>query len=158
MIAHYAACISASCIWAVSTVAATKQVEPKDAPKGGINWYWADWALLQYCRCTYYNVCGRIIQLAGIICIIGIIINNLVAFIALAVFVPSMPATENTASGKPFADPEKGQLWVNYLLPLLWLRVCSLLTDYLAEYLGKISHMSGGQIQPDAVTVLAVQV
>lgn len=129
--------------WAVATVAASKQVEPKDAPKavsvvlGGLSIA----TVLGVPMTTYV---AELFNWQASFLVSGII--NLVAFAALAFFVPSMPVTEKTSVQNQLAILRKGQLWVNLVATLIMIAGMFSTYGYLAEYLGKIAHMSGGQI------------
>jgi predicted MFS family arabinose efflux permease len=129
--------------WAVATVAAAKQVEPKDAPKavsvvlGGLSIA----TVLGVPMTTYV---ADLFNWQASFLVSGII--NLIAFAALAFFVPSMPVTEKTSVQNQLAILRKGQLWVNLVATLIMIAGMFASYGYLAEYLGKIAHMSGGQI------------
>ncbi len=129
--------------WAVSTVAAAKQVEPKDAPRA-VSVVLGGLSIATVLGVPITTYVAELFNWQASFVLSGII--NLVAFIALAVFVPSMPVTENTASESPLLILKKGQLWVNLFATLVMIAGMFATYGYLAEYLGKISHMSGGQI------------
>lgn len=129
--------------WAVSTVAAAKQVEPKDAPRA-VSVVLGGLSIATVLGVPITTYVAELFNWQASFVLSGII--NLVAFIALAVFVPSMPVTENTASESPLLILKKGQLWVNLFATLVMIAGMFSTYGYLAEYLGKISHMSGGQI------------
>jgi MFS transporter, DHA1 family, inner membrane transport protein len=129
--------------WAVATVAASKQVEPKDAPKavsvvlGGLSVA----AVLGVPITTYvaelYNWQASF-YLSGLI--------NLIAFAGLIAFIPSMPVKENVTAENQLKILGKPQLWVNLVATLIMIAGMFATFGYLAEYLGKISNMSGGHI------------
>lgn len=129
--------------WAVATVAASKQVEPKDAPKavsvvlGGLSIATVLGVPITTYVADLFNWQASFL-LAGII--------NLVAFAALVFLVPSMPVTEKTSVQNQLIILRRGQLWVNLVATLIMIAGMFATYGYLAEYLGKISHMSGGQI------------
>jgi len=129
--------------WAVATVAASKQVEPKDAPKavsvvlGGLSIATVLGVPITTYIADLFNWQASFL-LAGLI--------NLVAFAALVFMVPSMPVTEKTSVQNQLVILRKGQLWVNLVATLIMIAGMFATYGYLAEYLGKISHMSGGQI------------
>ncbi|MBO9566456.1 MAG: MFS transporter [Niastella sp.] len=129
--------------WAVATVAASKQVEPKDAPKavsvvlGGLSIATVLGVPITTYVADLFNWQASFL-LSGIV--------NLVAFAALAFFVPSMPVAEKTSIKDELVILKKGQLWVNLTATLIMIAGMFSTYGYLAEYLGKISHMSGGQI------------
>lgn len=129
--------------WAVSTVAAAKQVEPKDAPRA-VSVVLGGLSIATVLGVPITTYVAELFNWQASFVLSGVI--NLVAFIALAVFVPSMPVTENAASESPLLILKKGQLWVNLLATLVMIAGMFSTYGYLAEYLGKISHMSGGQI------------
>ncbi|MRG45527.1 MFS transporter [Chitinophaga sp. SYP-B3965] len=129
--------------WAVATVAASKQVEPKDAPKavsvvlGGLSVA----AVLGVPITTYvaelYNWQASFI-LSGLI--------NLIALAGLMAFIPSMPVKENVTPENQLKILRKPQLWVNLGATLIMIAGMFATFGYLAEFLGKISHMSGAHI------------
>lgn len=129
--------------WAVATVAASKQVEPKDAPKavsvvlGGLSVA----AVLGVPITTYvaelYNWQASFL-LSGLI--------NLIAFAGLVAFIPSMPVKENVTPENQLKVLRKPQLWINLGATLIMIAGMFATFGYLAEYLGKISHMSGAHI------------
>lgn len=129
--------------WAVATVAASKQVEPKDAPKavsvvlGGLSVA----AVLGVPITTYvaelYNWQASF-YLSGLI--------NLIAFAGLVAYIPSMPVKENVTPENQLKILGKPQLWVNLVATLIMIAGMFATFGYLAEFLGKISHMSGGHI------------
>lgn len=129
--------------WAVATVAASKQVEPKDAPKavsvvlGGLSIATVLGVPITTYVADLFNWQASFL-LAGII--------NLVAFAALVFLVPTMPVTEKNSVQNQLVILRKGQLWVNLVATLIMIAGMFATYGYLAEYLGKISHMSGGQI------------
>lgn len=129
--------------WAVATVAAAKQVAPKEAPKavsvvlGGLSIATVLGVPITTYVADLFNWQASFL-LSGII--------NLIAFAALAFFVPSMPVTEKIAVRNQLVILRKGQLWVNLVATLIMIAGMFATYGYLAEYLGKISHMSGGQI------------
>lgn len=129
--------------WAVATVAASKQVEPKDAPKavsvvlGGLSIATVLGVPITTYAADLFNWQASFL-LSGVI--------NLIAFAALAFFVPSMPVTEKTSTQNQLAILRKGQLWVNLVATLIMIAGMFASYAYLAEYLEKVSHMSGGQI------------
>lgn len=129
--------------WAVATVAAAKQVEPKDAPKavsvvlGGLSIATVLGVPITTYVADLFNWQASFL-LAGII--------NLIAFAALAFFVPSMPVTERTSLQSQLVILRKKQLWINLFATLIMIAGMFSTYGYLAEYLGKISQMSGGEI------------
>jgi predicted MFS family arabinose efflux permease len=72
---------------------------------------------------------------------------NLLAFASLALFVPSMPVKEADASPKSQLKLlGSAQLWIKLLTATIILAGMFATYGYLAEYLNKVSHMSGAQI------------
>ncbi len=129
--------------WAVATVAASKQVAPKDAPKavsvvlGGLSIATVLGVPITTYMADLFNWKASFV-LSGII--------NLIAFAALALFVPSMPVKENTSSGEQLKVLKRGQLWVNLFATLVMIAGMFSSYGYLAEYLGKVTRMNGGAI------------
>lgn len=129
--------------WAVATVAASKQVDPKDAPKavsvvlGGLSIA----TVLGIPITTYVS---ELFNWQASFILSAII--NFIAFVALAFMVPSMPVTEKVSTKSQLVILRKGQLWVNLVATLIMIAGMFASYGYLAEYLGKISHMSGGEV------------
>lgn len=129
--------------WAVATVAAAKQVEAKDAPKavsvvlGGLSVA----TVLGVPITTYIS---ELINWQASFVVSGVI--NLIAFVALLAFVPSMPVTENQSVKSQLVILKKGQMWVNLVATMIMIAGIFATYSYLAEYLGKISNMNGTQI------------
>jgi predicted MFS family arabinose efflux permease len=129
--------------WAVATVAAAKQVEPKDAPKavsvvlGGLSVA----TVLGVPITTYIS---ELINWQASFVVSGVI--NLIAFAALLAFVPSMPVTENQSVKSQLVILKKGQMWVNLVATMIMIAGIFATYSFLAEYLGKISSMNGTEI------------
>ncbi|MCS3797573.1 MFS transporter [Niastella sp. OAS944] len=129
--------------WAVATVAASKQVEPKDAPKavsvvlGGLSVA----TVLGVPITTYIS---ELVNWQASFYVSGVI--NLIAFAALLAFVPSMPVTENQSVKSQLVILKKGQMWVNLVATMIMIAGIFATYSFLAEYLGKISSMNGTEI------------
>lgn len=129
--------------WAVATVAAAKQVEPKDAPKavsvvlGGLSVA----TVLGVPITTYIS---ELINWQASFVVSGVI--NFIAFLALLAFVPSMPVTENQSVKSQLVILKKGQMWVNLVATMVMIAGIFATYSFLAEYLGKISKMNGTEI------------
>jgi DHA1 family inner membrane transport protein len=129
--------------WAVATVAASKQVEPKDAPKavsvvlGGLSVA----TVLGVPITTYIS---ELINWQASFVVSGVI--NLIAFAALLAFVPSMPVTEEQSVKSQLVILKKGQMWVNLVATMIMIAGIFATYSFLAEYLGKISSMNGTEI------------
>lgn len=129
--------------WAVATVAASKQVEPKDAPKavsvvlGGLSVA----TVLGVPITTYV---AELINWQASFILSGVI--NLIAFVALAALVPTMPVDEDAAPKGQLKALRRGQLWVNLMATMIMIAGMFATYGYLAEFLGKISRMSGKEI------------
>lgn len=129
--------------WAVATVAASKQVEPKDAPKavsvvlGGLSVA----AVLGVPITTY---AAELFNWQASFILSGII--NLIALAGLMAFIPSMPVKESVTSEDTIKVLRRPQLWINLVATLIMIAGMFATFGYLAEYLGKISHMSGAHI------------
>jgi DHA1 family inner membrane transport protein len=130
--------------WAVSMTAASKQAGPKDAPKAiaivmaGLSVATVLGVPLTTYMADLFNWRASFILAAFI---------NLLAFGALAMFVPSMPV--NAADASPKSQVKilgSVQLWIRLLTSTIMLAGMFATYGYLAEYLSKVSHMSGVQI------------
>lgn len=130
--------------WAVSITAAAKQAGPKDAPKAiavvmaGLSIATVLGVPITTYMADLFNWRASFVLSAAI---------NLVAVAALAIFVPSMPVSEKQESHgsqiKILRDPH---LWVKMITATMILAGMFATYGYLAEYLDKVSHMSGAQV------------
>jgi DHA1 family inner membrane transport protein len=129
--------------WAVSTVAAARQVEPKDAPKA-VSVVLAGLSIATVLGVPLTTYVSELINWKASFWVSGVI--NLVAFAALAAFVPSMPVTEKQSVKSQLVILRKGQMWVNLIATMIMIAGIFATYSYLAEFLGKISSMNGKQI------------
>ncbi|MFT3827850.1 MAG: MFS transporter [Chitinophagaceae bacterium] len=129
--------------WAVSTVAAAKQVEPKDAPKA-VSVVLAGLSVATVLGVPITTYIAELFNWKASFILAGAI--NLLAFAALAMFVPSMPVTEKTSSASQLQILKKKQLWVNLLATMIMIAGMFSSYGYFAEYLGKITKMSGSEV------------
>jgi Arabinose efflux permease len=129
--------------WAVASVAAARQVVPKDTPRavavvtGGLSVA----TVLGVPLTTYV---AELVNWRASLLLSGAI--NLGAFAALVAFVPSMPVKEKLSVKSQLKIVRNGQLWVNLFATLIMIAGMFSTYGYMAEYLGKISHMNGTQI------------
>jgi DHA1 family inner membrane transport protein len=130
--------------WAVSMTAASNQVGPKDAPKAiaivmaGLSVATVLGVPLTTYMAELFNWRASFILAAFI---------NLLAFTALATLAPSMPATVTKSDGVSRTSIlSSAQLWIRLLTATIILAGMFATYGYLAEYLDKISHMTGAQI------------
>jgi DHA1 family inner membrane transport protein len=130
--------------WAVAITAAAKQAGPKDAPKAiaivmaGLSVATVLGVPLTTYMADLFNWRASFVLSAAI---------NLLAFTALAVFAPSMPVTGKQASSKSQLNIlHSVNLWIKLLASTLILAGMFATYGYLAEYLAKITHMTGAQI------------
>lgn len=129
--------------WSVATVAAAKQVAPKDAPKAvAVVLAGLSTATVLGVPLTTY-VAGLLNWRYSFI-VSGII--NLVAFIALATLVPSMPVKERASIKGQLVVFQNKQLWIALFSMLIMAAGMFATYGFLAEYLGKISHMNDAEI------------
>ena len=129
--------------WAVATVAAAKQVEPKDAPKA-VSVVLAGLSVATVLGVPITTYVAELINWKASFVVSGVI--NLIAFVALMAFVPSMPVTEKQSVKSQLVILRKGQMWVNLIFTMVMIAGIFATYSYLAEYLGKISSMNGKQI------------
>lgn len=129
--------------WAVATVAAAKQVEPKDAPKA-VSVVLAGLSVATVLGVPLTTYVSELINWKASFWVSGVI--NLIAFAALSAFVPSMPVTEKQSIKSQLVILRKGQMWVNLIATMIMIAGIFATYSYLAEYLGKISSMNGKQI------------
>lgn len=129
--------------WAVATVAASKAVEPKDAPKA-VSVVLAGLSIATVLGVPITTYVADLFNWKASFVLSGII--NLIAFAALALFVPSMPVDEHVSTKSQLKILGKGQLWVNLFATLIMIAGMFSTYGYLAEFLGKVSHMNGAKI------------
>jgi len=129
--------------WAVATVAASKQAEPKDAPKA-VSVVLAGLSIATVLGVPITTYAADLFNWKASFVLSGII--NLIAFTALLLYVPSMPVKEHTSSGEQLKVLKKGQLWVNLVATMVMIAGMFSSYGYLAEYLGKVTKMGGGAI------------
>jgi MFS transporter, DHA1 family, inner membrane transport protein len=129
--------------WAVATVAASRQVEPRDAPKA-VSVVLAGLSIATVLGVPLTTYIAELINWKASFWVSGVI--NLIAFAALAAFVPSMPVTEKQSVKSQLVILRKGQMWVNLIATMIMIAGIFATYSYLAEYLGKISSMNGKQI------------
>jgi DHA1 family inner membrane transport protein len=130
--------------WAVAITAAAKQAGPKDAPKAiaivmaGLSVATVLGVPLTTYMADLFNWRASFVLSAAI---------NLLAFTALALFAPSMPVTGEQASPRSNLKILRSvSLWVKLLATTLVLAGMFATYGYLAEYLDKVTHMTGAQI------------
>ncbi|MFB5762719.1 MFS transporter [Paenibacillus medicaginis] len=70
-------------------------------------------------------------------------IVSVIAFIGILVWLPSMPVKERMSLGKQLGILRKPQLWLTLLIVVMIFTAMSSVYSYFAEYLGKVTHMSG---------------
>jgi predicted MFS family arabinose efflux permease len=129
--------------WSVATVAAARQVEPKDAPKA------VSVVLAGLSTATVLGVplTTYVADLAGwrySFIVSGVI--NLIACLALLTLVPSMPVKEKPSVKAQLKALNSKQLWLNLIATMLMVAGMFSSYSYLAEFLEKITHMNGAQI------------
>lgn len=130
--------------WAVSMTAASKQAGPKDAPKA-IAVVMAGLSVATVVGVPLTTYVAELFNWHASFYLSAFI--NLLAFGALALFVPSMPVKEADASPKSQAKILRSpQIWIKFLTATIILAGMFATYGYLAEYLSKISRMNGAQI------------
>jgi predicted MFS family arabinose efflux permease len=130
--------------WAVSMTAAAKQAGPKDAPKA-IAIVMAGLSIATVLGVPLTTYMADLFNWRASFILSAVI--NLLAFAALALFVPSMPVTNEQANSQSQVKMLRSvQLWVKLLTATVILAGMFATYSYLAEYLEKVSHMNGAQI------------
>lgn len=130
--------------WAVAMTAASKQVEPKDAPKA-IAIVMAGLSIATVLGVPLTTYVADLFSWRASFVLSAVI--NLFAFAALAIYVPSMPVNEKRANPKSQLKILSSiQLWTRLLTSTMILAGMFATYGYLAEYLSKVSQMSGAQI------------
>lgn len=143
MVARILPAILHPVFWSVATVAAARQVEPKDAPKA------VSVVLAGLSTATVLGVplTTYVADLAGwrySFVVSGVI--NLIACLALLTLVPSMPVKEKPSVKSQIKALNSKQLWLNLVATMLMVAGMFSSYSYLAEFLEKITHMNGAQI------------
>lgn len=129
--------------WAVSMSAAAKQAGPKDAPKA-ISVVMAGLSVATVLGVPITTYMADLFDWRASFVLAGII--NLVAFGALALFVPSMPVEEKPSAENQVRVLDKPQVWFKLFTSLIIVAGMFATYGYLAEYMNKISHMNGTEI------------
>ena len=130
--------------WAVAITAAGKQAGPKDAPKA-IGVVMAGLSLATVLGVPLTTYMANLFNWQASFILSAVI--NLLALIALALFVPSMPvAAQQPGPKNQIKILSNVSLWVKLLTSTLVLAGMFATYGYLAEYLDKITHMTGAQI------------
>jgi multidrug resistance protein len=144
MIARILPAFLHSVFWAVSLSVAAKQAGPKDAPKAistviaGLSVATVLGVPLTTYMADLFSWRASFVLSAGI---------NLLAFMALALFVPSMPVNKYQAGPKSQVNVLRSvNLWIKLLASTIFVAGIFATYGYLAEYLNKVSHMNGSQI------------
>lgn len=70
-------------------------------------------------------------------------IVSVIAFIGILVWLPSMHVKDRMSFGKQLGILRKPQLWLTLLIVVMIFTAMSSVYSYFAEYLGKVTHMSG---------------
>lgn len=73
-------------------------------------------------------------------------IVNAIAWIAISIFIPSMPVKEKLSYGSQLSILKKPLVWLSILTVILINSAMYAVYSYFAEYLDQVSHMSGKQI------------
>jgi len=129
--------------WAVSIATAAKQAGPKDAPKA-IAVVMAGLSVATVLGVPITTYMADLFNWKASFLLAGFI--NLIAFGALALFVPDMPAEKQQSAKKQVAILAEPQIWVKLLSTLIILAGMFTTYGYLAEFLGRISRMSAVEI------------
>jgi predicted MFS family arabinose efflux permease len=129
--------------WAVSMSVAAKQAGPKDAPRA-ISIVMAGLSVATVLGVPLTTYMADLFNWKASFLLAGLI--NLVAFAGLALFVPSMPVKEERSAQNQVKILGSLQLWIKLSITSIILAGMFATYGYLAEYMGKISRMSGAQI------------
>lgn len=130
--------------WAVAVTAAAKQTGPKDAPKA-VAIVMAGLSLATVLGIPLTTYIANVFNWRISFVVSSVI--NLLAFTALALFSPSMPvAPEQPGSKGRLKILRNVNLWIKLLASTLVLAGMFATYGYLAEYLEKVTHMTGTQI------------
>ena len=129
--------------WAVSASVAVKHAGPKDAPKAlAIVMSGLSVATVLGVPITTYA--ADVFNWKASFYVSSLI--NLIAFLGIAYFVPSMPVKEKQSAQNYAAVFKNGVLWLK--MGIVFITLAGMFTSYsyLAEFLGKVSHMNGTEI------------
>lgn len=129
--------------WSVAIATASRQVAPKDVPKAVavIMSAISVGTVLGVPLTTYI---ADLINWQAAFVAAGII--NLVALAALAIYIPSTAVTEKSAQRSQIRSLARPQLWVNLLFTTIMVAGMFSTYGYMAEFLSKVSLMSGKEI------------
>jgi DHA1 family inner membrane transport protein len=129
--------------WSVAIVAASKQVAPKDAPKA-VSVIMGSLSIATVLGVPLLTYIADLLNWKASFIAAGII--NLVAFVALTAYVPSMPVAEKKTQQSQFKALGNRRLWINLGAVLIMIAGMFSTYGYLAEYLSKVADMNGKQI------------
>lgn len=129
--------------WSISISAAAQQAGPKNAPKA-VSIVMAGLSVATVLGVPITTYVAALFNWQASFLLAGLI--NLIAFTALAVFVPSMPVKEVASAENQIKILKDTQLWIKLITSLIIVAGMFASYGYLAEYLSKISQMSGAQI------------
>jgi predicted MFS family arabinose efflux permease len=129
--------------WSVAMVAAAKQVPPQDAPKA-VSIVFAGLSVATVLGVPLTTYAATLFNWQASFLLAGLI--NLVSFLGLAFFFPSMPVSEKLSYKSQLVVLKNPQLWINLIATLIMIAGMFATYGYLAAYLSKVTHMSGSQI------------
>lgn len=144
MIARILPAILHPVFWVVAMTVAAKQAGPKDAPKA-IATVMTGLSVATVLGIPITTYASDMFNWKASFFLSGII--NLIAFLALVTMIPSMPvAREEGKSQGQLAYLREPKVWFNLFTSMVILAGMFSTYGYLAEFLSKVSKMSGAQI------------
>ncbi|MGN6418216.1 MAG: MFS transporter [Pseudobacter sp.] len=129
--------------WAVAASVAAKEAGPKDAPKA-VATVMAGLSIATVLGVPLTTYMADLFNWQASFYLAGFI--NLIAFAGMAFFVPSMPVKKEAGVKSSTAILRSPFLWVKLLTVLVMLAGMFASYSYLAEFLNKVTHMTGAEV------------
>lgn len=129
--------------WAVAASVAAKEAGPKDAPKA-VATVMAGLSIATVLGVPLTTYMADLFNWQASFYLAGLI--NLIAFAGMALFVPSMPVKKEAGIKSSTAILRSTFLWVKLITVLVMLAGMFASYSYLAEFLNKVTHMTGAEV------------
>lgn len=129
--------------WAVAASVAAKEAGPKDAPRA-VATVMAGLSIATVLGVPLTTYMADLFNWQASFYLAGFI--NLIAFAGMALFVPSMPVKKEAGIKSSTAILRSSFLWVKLITVLVMLAGMFASYSYLAEFLNKVTHMTGAEI------------
>ncbi|HTE34610.1 MAG TPA: MFS transporter, partial [Chryseolinea sp.] len=122
---------------------AAKQAGPKDAPKA-ISIVMSGLSIATVLGVPLTTYAADLFNWQASFFIAGFI--NLIAFVGLALMIPSMPVKEDSSIQNQLSELRNPLVWARLFTTLIFIAGMFASYGYLAEYLGRVSKMNGAEI------------